>query len=300
MYRILQIAVLIGISSSAISQQLTISSLYDLQGTLHNPSVVGVGSRTSFGTSYRSMWNGIDASPRTMLIFGSTSINKGRVGIGAYVYNDVTGPTSRKGIQSAYAYHIPLANNAFFSVGLEARVLQFSVDKSMIQASLGNDPIMAGAGTTIKGDAGLGFSYTGRKLQLGGAVSQLVQSKLNLYSGTLSRTEEARLYRHFYLNGSYSWQVDEHTRIIPNLIFIYLPNTPLETQGGFRVEHRELFWWGLSLRARQSWMISAGLNIHKKFMLGYSFDIYSTPLSLFYKGPNAHEMVIKYAMQKNN
>jgi Uri superfamily endonuclease len=96
------------------------------------------------------------------------------------------------------------------------------------------------------------------------SVSQLIQSELNFYSGSLSRTEEARLYRHFYLQGSYQWKVDAKTTITPNFPVIYLPNAPLEIQAGARVEHRELFWWGLSLRARQSWMLSAGVKVQKK------------------------------------
>jgi len=69
-------------------------------------------------------------------------------------------------------------------------------------------------------------------------------------------------------------------------------------QAGARIEHRELFWWGLSLRARQSWMLSAGVNVQKKLMLGYSFDIYSSPLSVFDKGPNAHEVLLRYQFLK--
>jgi len=119
-----------------------------------------------------------------------------------------------------------------------------------------------------------------------------------MHWGSLSRTEEARLYRHFYLHGSYQWKVDANTTVTPNFLVIYLPNAPTELQAGARVEHREVFWWGLSLRARQSWMLSAGVKVQKKLMLGYSFDIYSSPLSVFDKGPNAHEVVLRYQFLK--
>ena len=79
---------------------------------------------------------------------------------------------------------------------------------------------------------------------------------------------------------------------------IYLPNAPTEFQAGVRLEHKELFWWGLSLRARQSWMLSAGVKVQKKFTIGYCFDIYSTPLSVYDKGANAHELLLKYDFLK--
>jgi hypothetical protein len=121
---------------------------------------------------------------------------------------------------------------------------------------------------------------------------------LDFYTGSLSTTESARLYRHYYLHGSYAWQVDKNSKIIPNFLLIYLPNAPTEFQGGVRVEHKELFWWGLSLRARQSWMLSAGVKVQKKFTIGYCFDIYSTPLSVYDKGANAHELLLKYDFLK--
>lgn len=274
------------------------SSLYDLQGNLHNPAVVGVTKQTTMGASYRSMWSGIAGSPVTALVYGSTFLEKANIGVGAYLYSDVTGPTSRRGIQTSYAYHIPTNNGGTFSVGLEARFQQFAIDKAMLIDALGNDPVMGGAANRFKGDAGLGLAYTTKKWQLGMSVSQLIQSALNFYSGSLSRTEEARLYRHFYLHGSYQWKVDANTTVTPNFLVIYLPNAPTELQAGARVEHREVFWWGLSLRARQSWMLSAGVKVQKKLMLGYSFDIYSSPLSVFDKGPNAHEVVLRYQFLK--
>lgn len=286
------------VSGTLSAQQLMMASLYDQQGLLHNPAVAGVHRASTFGASYRSMWSGIPGSPKTTLLFGSTSLQSGRIGLGGYLYNDVTGPTKRTGLQTAYAYHIPLKNAAVFSVGLEARFQQFAIDKAALQASLGNDPVLASAENRVKGDAGLGVAYTAKNWQLGASMSQLIQTKLNFYSGNLSRSEEARLYRHYYLHANYSWQADEVTRIIPNLLVIYLPNAPTELQAGVRVEHRDLLWWGLSLRARQSWMLSAGVKLQKKFVIGYCFDIYNTPLSVYDKGANAHELLLRYDLGK--
>lgn len=283
-------------------QQIATSSLYDMQGTFHNPSVAGSQKHGSIGATYRTMWDGIDGAPVTTTVFGSAYIPSVRLGVGGYVFSDVTGPTKRLGLQMAYAYHIPLRNDAVFSLGIEGRFQQFSIDKGKLQTSLGSDPVLAGPGNRFTGDAGFGISYTGKKLQVGASVSQLVQSKMDFYKLNLSssasplpeRSKEARLYRHYYLHGNYKWNVDDVTTIVPSAMFIYLPNAPLEFQGGARVEHNDVFWWGLALRARQSWMLSAGVHINKKFTVGYCFDIYSTPLSVYDKGSNGHEILLRY------
>jgi type IX secretion system PorP/SprF family membrane protein len=289
----------LGAVVTASAQQLTTASLYDQHGNLHNPATAGASKHGSIGASYRKMWDGIDGGPQTTILFGSGYLAKAKLGIGGYIYNDVTGPTKRTGLQAALAYHIPMANDATFSLGLEGRFQQFSINKAKLQESLGtNDPVLAGDDSRFKGDAGFGIAYNGKKLQLGVSVSQLIQSTLDFYTGNLSRTEEGRLYRHYYLHGSYKMNADGNTKIIPNILFIYLPNAPLEFQGGVRVEHRDLFWWGLSIRARQSWMISAGVKIQKRFTIGYCFDIFTTPLSVFDGGSNGHEILMKYDFLK--
>ncbi len=289
---------IVAIAGALKGQQLMTSSLYDQHGNLHNPATAGSAKHAVIGASYRKTWDGISGAPQTTLIFGSTYLTNAKIGIGGYLYNDVTGPTRRTGGQMAYSYHIQMANDATFSLGLEARLQQFSLDKAKLSATLGNDPVLASSESRFKADAGFGIAYNGKKLQAGASVSQLVQSKLDFYSGNLNPTEEGRLYRHYYLHGSYKWDVDGSTKIIPNLLFIYLPNAPLEVQGGARVEHNDVFWWGLGLRARQSWMISAGVKIQKKLTIGYSFDIFNTPLSVYDRGANGHEILLRYDFLK--
>jgi len=293
------IFILIFSAAASEAQQLNSSSLHELQGILHDPSVAGVQKNSMIGGSFRTQWNGMPGGPQTGLVFGSHFLEKIKLGLGGYLYSDVTGPTKRTGLEMAYAYHIPLRNNAHFSIGIEARVQQFSYDKTKLMTSLGaNDPVMAGDDKKVKGDAGIGASYTNEKFQVGVSVSQLIQSKLNFYNGSQSRTDQAMLYRHYYVHGYYKWNVDDVATVIPNFLMIYLPNAPLEFQGGVRVEHRELFWWGVGARLKQSVMLSAGLRVKKNFLIGYAFDIYTTPLSVFDKGANAHELLLTYEFSR--
>jgi type IX secretion system PorP/SprF family membrane protein len=298
MKRTLVISILLFAASSIRAQQLHTSSLYEMQSLLHNPGTAGLFQDNLIGTSYRSQWSGISGSPRTALVFGSYDLKKENAGIGGYLFSDKTGPTSRTGLSASFAKHLKMKDGSIWSVGIEARALQFGIDRAKLSATLGSDPALGNADTRFKFDAGLGLAYQKNNLRLGASVSQLVQSKLGFYNGTMTLSEEARLYRHYYFHGSYSWTPDAATEITPSFLFIYLPNAPLEFQGGFRVEHNDLFWWGLSFRARQSFILSAGVNLQKRFSLGYSFDVYRTPLSLFDAGANAHELMLRLRLKK--
>lgn len=280
------------------SQQLHTSSLYEMQSLLHNAATAGLFQENVIGASYRTQWSGMNGSPRTAMLFGSYNLKKENAGVGGYLFTDMTGPTSRTGLSASFAKHLKMKDGSVWSVGIEARGIQFAIDRAKLSATLGPDPALGNADTRLKVDAGLGIAYQKNNLRLGASVSQLVQSKLGFYNGTTTLAEEARLYRHYYFHGSYNWQIDESTEITPNLMVIYLPNAPVEVQGGFRVEHKQLFWWGLGFRSKQSAMLSAGVHMQKRISFGYSFDIYRTPLSLFDGGSNAHELVLRLQLKK--
>ncbi|RYY64641.1 MAG: type IX secretion system membrane protein PorP/SprF [Chitinophagaceae bacterium] len=280
------------------AQQLPVFSLYDLHPTMHNPATAGVKGYASIGGAFRSQWSSVSGAPQTTIVFGDTYLPKVHLGLGGYLYNDVTGPTRRTGLQMAYSYIIRMQNEASFSLGIEGRLQQYSLDHSKIQQALSsNDPVLAGKESQFRGDAGFGVAYTHPRFQIGASVSQLIQSKLR-FTDANGAPVEARNYRHFFAHGYYDWKVDEVTDIYPNFLAVYLPNAPFEFQGGVRVEHNHLFWYGLSLRARQSWMGSVGVRIKKKFNVGYSIDLYRNPVSVFINGSSAHEIMLRYDFLK--
>ena len=92
------LAVFTVIVSVSNAQQLQTSSMYDLQGVIHNPSVAGTQENNIVGVSYRTQWSGISGSPRTATVFGSFDMPSFKMGIGGSIYQDKTGPTSRTGI----------------------------------------------------------------------------------------------------------------------------------------------------------------------------------------------------------
>lgn len=292
------IILLLCVMTISKAQQLHTSSLFDMQGILHNPAMAGMTMKGMIGATYRSQWTGVSSSPKTATLFGSFALPEQKIGLGGYIYNDQTGPTSRTGLQAAFAKHIPLKNDGRLSLGIEARGLQYKIDYDKLQPTLGNDPVLGSNDNKFKFDAGFGIAYADKKFEIGASVSQLVQSKLGFYEGDLSSGDEGRLYRHYYLHGAYKWRIDPTTVIKPNFLLIYLPNAPEEFQIGARVEHNEVFWWGLGYRINQSFMLSAGVHIKEKFTIGYAFDIYNAPYSVFDQGSNSHEILLRYNMWK--
>lgn len=290
---ILSAALLTG--SAALSQQLHTSSMYELQSIFHNPAMAGNLSSSTVGVSYRSQWAGISGAPRTSTVFGSVDLPKQLIGLGGYLYNDQTGPTSRTGAQMSFAKHLPVSEKAHFSLGVEARLFQFSIDREKL-SGLMSDPVLAGANNRFKYDMGFGASFNTDKLNVGVSVSQLIQTKLDFYTGNLTTNATARLYRHYYLHGQYRIETPGGTTFVPNLLAVYLPNVSRsEVQVGLRVE-RENLWVGGGVRVNQSYMLTGGYHLNRKLTIGYAFDNFTAPVSTFSAsgGAAGHELILKY------
>jgi len=232
------------------------------------------------------------------MVYGDFSLTKMKAGIGAYIYRDETGPTSRTGIQLAYSYHIKTGEVSRLGIGLELRALQFAIDKSKLQDALGsNDPILGGKDKKMGIDAGAGVYWTNDKLSIGAAVSQLIQTKLEL-ADVPNATEGGKLYRHFNFMANYRIQTGENIFIIPNAMVRVIAHSPSEYDFGAKVDYQDKIWWALDWRVKQFWSIQAGFKILQRIRLAYSYDYYETPVSVYAGGTGAHEIGLQFGFKK--
>jgi len=129
----------------------------------------------------------------------------------------------------------------------------------------------------------------------------LLQSKLNYIKS--STNPEGKLYRHLYVIGSYNIRTDESNLLIPNFQCQFVPGLPADISGGMRLEHKDLVWVGFNYHHNQSYSAYAGVKFKEQLAIGYAaigyaFDQYSTPLSLFDGGSGAHEISLRYFFKK--
>ncbi|HMG82205.1 MAG TPA: type IX secretion system membrane protein PorP/SprF [Ferruginibacter sp.] len=283
---------------AAKAQQIFEISQYMEHSFLYNPAAAGAGDVPSIGGIYRSQWAGIDGGPKTALLFGDTYFEKSKVGLGAMLYSDVTGPTSRTGGQVAISYSIDFQNGKRLMFGLAGRLLQFNVDKSKLQLQNTMDPILASSTNRTTGDADAGIYYKSPTLNAGIAADQLIQSKLNFINGS---KVPGQLYTHYYFSADYRIKVDEDNVLTPNILFQYLPNEPLEFIGGLKLEYADLLWIGFSYHSQQSFTAFAGFKIDHTLGIGYAYEVYNTPISLFDGGGgSSNELMLKYYFHKKD
>ncbi|MFT3683020.1 MAG: type IX secretion system membrane protein PorP/SprF [Ferruginibacter sp.] len=279
------------------AQQVFKISQFTQHNFLYNPAAAGANDVASVGATYRKMWSGIAGGPETALFFADKYFDKKNAGVGLFLYNDKTGPTSRTGGQVSVSYSVLLGGkDKRLMFGLAGEMLQYKIDKAAMADYISDDPLFASSGSSLKGDAAAGVYYKSPTLNLGFSVQHLLQSKLDFIKG--STNPQGKLYRHYFFLGSYNWKVDEDNVLIPNALVKYVPNTPADVEAGVRLEHKDFIWIGFNYHYKQNYSAFAGVKFNHRLAIGYAYDQYSTPLSLFDQGGDAHEIMLRYFFVK--
>jgi type IX secretion system PorP/SprF family membrane protein len=277
------------------AQQIFELSQYTQHNFIVNPAASGANDQSSVGAVYRKMWAGIDGGPQTTILFGDTYFAKKKTGVSLALLNDVTGPTSRTGGQIGLSYSIDMKNGRRLMFGLGGQIMQYKINKAELTNSAyfdPSDPLMSAPGSETKADASAGVYYKTPVYNVGLSVQQIVQSKLDFIKGNTN--PQGRLYRQFNLMADYTIHTDDEDVLLPNFLIMYQPNSPIDVQGGIRLEHKKIFWLGASYHYHQSYCLFAGVNIKKCLAIGYAYDQYQTPLNIFENGSSGNEISLRY------
>jgi len=294
---LLSLLLFIVVNKQTEAQQLHFTSIFQQHNAMNNPAAAGFTGHGVIGTTYRSMWSAFPGNPKTFMVYGDAFWAKKNAGFAGYLYRDVTGPTSRTGLQLASSYHIKTGEKSKLGVGIEIRGLQYYIDKSKLTDALGSDLVLAGNNTSFKLDAGAGVYFSDGKFSAGAAVSQLIQSKL-AFNDVPNATERAKLYRHFNFSASYLFETGGGTHLIPNARAIVVPHAPTEFELGCKVDYQDKIWWTLNWRMHHFWSLQAGFKLMDKISLTYAYDYYNEPFSDFNTGNNAHEIGLRFDLKK--
>jgi type IX secretion system PorP/SprF family membrane protein len=316
--RIIPLLCLFMLGRNVSAQQDIYYTQWILNPFLVNPAVAGYNGYTTVNIMSRDQWVGIPGSPNTQSVTLQTRILKnsfisrgakvrkksksstssGRVGVGAYVYNDRVGLIDRTGFQLTYAYHIPFKTSQL-SFGLSLNAYQFKINQSKILVDDPSpDPLVdkARIGIFIP-DMNFGTYYTTEKYFVGFSASDLAQSALKISSAP---GVDYSIVRNYIFMGGYKIPItSSFARRTSDLDITLEPNALLKVseygavQGdiGCRVLLSQAYWAGISYRTPNIMIFMAGIKIDK-FYIGYAFDAnFSSIMRSTY---GSHELSIAY------
>jgi type IX secretion system PorP/SprF family membrane protein len=297
-------------------QQLPIYTQYIQNGFIINPAMAGHDGYTSFNTTARQQWLGFKEAPRTYSASWQTRLLKksykiknrtvsrgnrlvpstsGRVGLGAYVLNDVNANVARTGVSFTYAYHIIL-NNQQLSFGLAAKAFQYRIYKEALSFGVEGDPVMNGNfnTTAYSPDADVGVLFRSKEYFVGFSVSNLLQTSVLIGANELA---DFKTYRHYWLMGGYKFELNNEFELEPGLLLRTSENWNPLGDLSLKLYYMDLFWGGISYRTNKSIIALVGVRIESLFF-GYSFDWALSEIGHFNYG--SHEITLSVKLGDNS
>ena len=288
MRRILTITVLGTMLQAVQAQQLPQLSQYQFNDYVFNPAVAGSRPFFELRSGHRYQWVGIQDSPRTFTLSGTTPLGK-NMGLGGYLFTDNVGPSRRTGIQFSYAYHLRITDDLKLSLALSGGVLQFLIDGSKIQFNDPGDPVMDDQlRGELKPDAKFGFMLYHPRYWFGAAAPQILQNKVYFVDDadqTLSVMED-----HYYVTGGYRFLLGTDWKVEPSFLVKYVSPVPAKIDITATVRYRDAFWLGASYRTNDAYCAMLGYWHKESFQFGYSYDIITSNLRNYSTG--THELML--------
>jgi type IX secretion system PorP/SprF family membrane protein len=295
-------------SGNLLAQQLPIYSQYILNGFMINPAMAGHDGYTSFNTTARQQWLGFKEAPQTYSASWQTRLlqrsykivknpvrknkmllpsTKGRVGLGAYIINDVNANVARTGVSFTYAYHI-IMNNQQLSFGLAAKAFQYRIYRESLSFGVEGDPVLNGDFNPVaySPDADFGVLFHGFDYFVGFSVSNLLQTSVLIGKNELA---DFKTFRHYWLLGGYRFELTDYLELEPSTLLKTTENWNPQGDFSLKLYYSDLYWGGLSYRTNKSIIAIVGVRVEALYF-GYSFDWALSDIGHFNYG--SHEITL--------
>jgi len=277
-------------ASKSFGQQLPQFTQYMFNDFVINPAIAGTQDYYQIRTNHRFQWVGLMDPPITNTLAFYGPHTKRDMGFGGYIYNDVTGPTSRTGLSGSYAYNIAITYDIRLSMGLSVSLLQYKIDGTQLDPKEEGDPfIQSVISSTFVPDAGLGVYMYAKNFYAGFSVSQLFNNNLTIFE---EKTGLNKLKSHFYLTGGYRYEVDRDWILEPSAIIKATAPKEFSFDVSVKVEWQKMFWSGISYRFMDAVGFLLGFSYDEQFYFGYAYDLGLSDLRKYNSG--THELMIGY------
>jgi len=275
--------------NSAIAQQFVMSSQYMVNSFAINPAAAGTKTYAPLVIDIRRQWVGIKEAPVAQHISYHTNVLS-TVGVGGYLFNDVSGPNRRTGFMAAVSSQVKVSGDTYFSVGLAGSFTQFVFDRDKLVTEEPNDiTVSKYTSNQMIPDISGGVKLYADNFHLGAAIFNGLQTKIDLFD--IGTEVTSRLQRTLYVTGSYLIPLSQSQRFFlePSAVGRVMLNAPFQFDVNLRLMHTGGVWGAVSYRFKDAIALIIGYGT-ETFGISYSYDINNSPLKSYNSG--SHEITL--------
>ncbi|MFQ3213103.1 MAG: type IX secretion system PorP/SprF family membrane protein [Marivirga sp.] len=301
---------IIGVCANLLAQQRPQYTQYFNNQFLINPAIAGSQNMEEIKIGGRIQWIGFENAPQTYFAtyttpfkkapFKTTMNFKGHHGLGATVIKDITGPVSQTSFHLSYAYHHPLTNNIYASVGASLGALQHTIDMEQLQFKNMNDPIIDRLILNrVIPDGSIGIWIYSNRFYFGASATQLIGNSALFLPVGERQVEIFDLNAHFFVNTGYKIDVGdprENWFVVPSILFKAVRPAAGHFDFNIMVQKGNDYWTGLSFRQNDSASALIGFSVKKDFSFTYSYDYIISDIGPYSGG--SHEIVLSFKYKR--
>ena len=274
-------------------QQLPMYSQYLLNDFVINPANAGRNDYSLIQTSVRYQWLGFNDAPRTFLASVNLPYRPGKVGLGGYIYTDITGPLVRSGASLAYAYHVELGNELKLSMGVFGGVMQYKIDGArIILADEDERYLFEGMETSLVPDASFGVNVYSERGFFGFSFNHLFHNRLNTKVFSSTSPSFGYLKNHMFLSAGYRFEMSSEIELEPSFLVKIVNPLPPQLDVSARVFYQKEVWLGLQYRLKEAFVVTVGYDYKQRLQIGYSYDFTMSNIKRYSSG--SHEVMLGY------
>ncbi len=290
-------AILTLVVVSIHAQQLPQYTQFTLSRYVINPAFAGSENHFQGQSNYRSQWEGIKDAPRTYVLSVNGPIANQKMGIGGYVFVDITGPTQRNGFSLSYAYHLNITEKLKLSLAINAGLLQYTIDGTEIFFQDQSDVVFSNTQeNSLYPDAGFSFYLYDENFFFGASAPQLIQNQLDFENSIKNPT--GRLVNHYFITSGYNYELNPEFDIEPSMLLKYVDPLPVQYEFVLRGIYMDKYWLGGSYRRGAAIGLLAGFTLQDNISFGYSYDILQSDIQNYSTG--SHEIMLSVKFNKKN
>ncbi|MGB0428824.1 MAG: PorP/SprF family type IX secretion system membrane protein [Bacteroidia bacterium] len=268
------IIVIAAISFTALkAQQIPLYTQYYNNEFLYNPSQTLTDDYSSLSLFYRKQWILSESPLVTQGVVFQTPLKTEKVGLGVNLINDKFGIFNRTGASMAYSYQVDLNADHKLLLGLSAGFMNTNYDWNQ-DVSILSDPRFQEAITdrVTSFDATFGFTYKWKELEVGVAIPHLLADDLDF---TVESSDLLYFnYRHYVASAAYQFRFgDDKYGLRPLALVRYQPavNPLFDINAVF--DYNQKVWAAVGYRYEGAMTFGAGVKLHDRFNIGYSYDM---------------------------
>jgi type IX secretion system PorP/SprF family membrane protein len=290
----INLALLLLTGGTALGQQLPFYSQYMYNPFLYNPGFTGLDENTKAFLVHRNQWKDMPGSPTTnVLSVDGNFPDNDKIGLGFFVYQDVTDIIERMGLGASYSYRIDINADHKIHAGVNFGVVDQNIDFSRAVIKDKNDPFLFNDRRRKVGvDANLGLAYLWKDLRVGVSVPQLIGQEIKYISSGSNAFYQLR--RHLVGSANYSFFISESNLIkcIPGFLVRYSAGAPLQYDVYANLDWKDFIRGGFTYRSNYAVGAHVGVKINKSISAGYYYDYIIGKIGSYSGG--GHEIMLGY------